>query len=333
MTPAESTPKVKLRCRAHGMMAQWLAESGGSLAITTYTSGKLVFVASVEGRLRYRTVRFARPMGMAVAGDRLALVERQQIHVFQQRSDDQDAFALQRTYETGKIDAHDVAFGARGVFFANTRYNCVARVAEKKHFLRHWQPPFIEGMVRGDRCHLNGIGMLDGRPKFATAFCATGHPGGWREQDRFTGGVLIDIPTGEIAAGGLCMPHSPRHSDGRWWLCDSGRGLLSTVDIATGLCEEVCALPGFTRGLSFVGNHALVGLSRIREKHILDAPPVRVQHERIRAGVALVDVRSGRQIGGLEFLDGGREVYDVVFLPDIRRPRLILPTASTTRSS
>lgn len=282
-----------------------------------------MLVASLDGRLRYRTKKFQRPMGMAVDGNRLALAVRQQILQFERESDVGSDFLLRRRFHTGKVDAHDVAFGTCGIYFANTRYNTIACVPAKKRFVRCWQPPFIEGKIRGDRCHLNGIGLLDGVPKMATAFCATGSRGGWREQDRFTGGILMDVESNEIVTSGLCMPHSPRWHDGRWWLCNSGYGLLESANPSTGYGEEVCALPGFTRGLCFVGDHALVGLSKIRPKHILDAPPVRKRHEKLIAGVALVHWKSGKQIGTLEFVAGGNEVYEVLFLPEIRKPNVL----------
>jgi uncharacterized protein (TIGR03032 family) len=111
------------------------------------------------------------------------------------------------------------------------------------------------------------------------------------------------------------MPHSPRWHAGRWWLCDSGRGTLVAQDPTRGACEELAALPGFTRGLTFAHERAIVGLSRVRKKHILDAPPVRQRWKRLRSGLALVDFTRGVQTGSLEFLHGGREVYDVTFLP------------------
>jgi len=315
-----SPAKSQLRCRARGEFAEWLAESHGSLAITTYTSGKLVLVSSFDGRLQYRSQRFVRPMGIALAGDKLALAVRKQVLLFERNPTDRNAFTLRRMFNTGKVDAHDVALGNRDIFFANTRYNAITRVSDKKNWAPCWQPPFLEGLVHGDRCHLNGLGMKDGKPAMSTAFCVTGHKGGWREQDRFTGGVAMDIQQNEIVATGLCMPHSPRWHHGQWWLCNSGHGLLSTLDPVRGVCAEVCALRGFTRGLCLVGNHALVGLSKIRHEHILDTPLVRDRYKKITAGVALVDLTSGQQTGSLEFTGGGSEVFEVLFLPATLKP-------------
>ena len=321
-------PKSALRCRAGGELATWLTHSGGSLAITTYTAGKVVFVSSIEGHLRFLTRKFPRPMGMAICGNQIALAARRQLLLFQRHLTHTAVFKLRRKYDTGKVDAHDVAFGSRGVYFMNTNFNAIARVSSKKRFIHCWQPWFINGVTRGDRCHLNGLGMRDNLPALATAFCATGHPGGWREQNRFTAGVVIDVQQNRIVAEGLCMPHSPRWYDGRWWLCNSGHGTLSTVSLQTGQCDEVCALPGFTRGLCLVDNHALVGLSKIRHEHVLDAPPVRTRQQDIVAGVALVDLQTGRMTGKLEFVNGGSEVYEVLFLPGIQQPSLQMPKPS-----
>ncbi len=322
MPPHVERTKSQLRCRARGKFPQWLAESGGSLAITTYTSGKLVFVSSFEDRLRFRTHQFTRPMGIALEGDRLALAVRKQVLLFGRHKANRNTFALRSKYFTGKVDAHDVALSDRSIYFANTRYNAISRVSPQEKVVPYWQPPFIEGEVRGDRCHLNGLGMRNGKPAMVTAFCATGQKGGWRERDRMTGGIMIDVQQNEIVADGLYMPHSPRWHDGRWWLCNSGHGLFSAIDPQSGECAEVCALPGFTRGLCLVGKHALVGLSKIRRKHILDAPPVRARHKKITAGVALVDLISGRQTGCLEFTGGGSEVFEVLFLADTIKPSL-----------
>src|SRR6185436_20598636 len=111
-----------------------------------------------------------------------------------------------------------------------------------------------------DRCHLNGLAVVDGRPRFVTALGRTDAGQGWRE-GKARGGVLIDVPSGEFVAGGLSMPHSPRWHDGQLWVLESGAGTLARVDLVTGRRQTVARLPGFTRGLACVGPVALVGLS------------------------------------------------------------------------
>lgn len=322
-TPADKIRKAPLRCRLHGKMADWLRHAAGCLAITTYTSGKLVFVGWPQDKFRFSTQKFKRPMGMAVNGNRLAIAIREEILIFRYAAES-NSYRLLRAYHTGKVNAHDLAFGRRGVYFVNTRFNGLARVSETKRFVHCWLPPFVSTMVKQDRCHLNGLGMAHGAPAFVTAFCETDEHNDWRKEDRFTSGVLIDVPNNTIVARGLCMPHSPRRYRGQWWLCNSGHGSLSVFDDTSGECREVCSLPGFTRGLCFVGHHALVGLSKIRPKHILDAPPVRERHENLIAGVALVNLNDGKCEGHLEFTSGGTEVFEVAFLRGIKNPRIEL---------
>lgn len=324
---AERQPRVAapIATEPHGDFVPWLHATGGTLAITTYTSGKLVFVSAPHGQLAVREFRFARPMGLSVNGPRLALAVRERLLVFR-RDDKRETSAAERgashfqqvaSYRTGKLNVHDVAFGRRGVYFANTRYNCIARPSDRVNFLRVWQPPFIAEMIAQDRCHLNGLGMRDGRAAMATAFCACDHRGGWREENRFASGVLIDIAANEVVADGLCMPHSPRRFAGAWWLCNSGEGALCRFDASRGMCDPIAFLPGFTRGLAFAGRRAIVGLSKIRPEHILDAPPVRDRHGELQAGVAIVDLDTYRVTGGLHFARGGNEVFETAFLPGV----------------
>ncbi len=164
--------------------------------------------------------------------------------------------------------------------------------------------------------------MHDGGAKYVTALGTTDAAGGWRE-NKAAGGVLIDVEADEIISGGLSMPHSPRWHDGRLWVLNSGTGELLRVEPSNGKTTAVCGLPGYLRGLCFVGPYALVGLSKIREKHIFGGLPVQQRNQRLHCGVAVVDLRRGAVAGMLEFTAGCEELYDVQFLPGIRRPMIL----------
>lgn len=316
---AAPLPPSSLQVAEKGEFVDWLAQSGGALAVTTYTSGKLAVITAAGGKLDVACWKFARPMGLAVAGSRLAVVARSTIAVFG-RSDvaGETTYQMQHAYDTGRIDAHDAAWGRRGLYFINTRFNCLARPSHRVRFLRSWQPRFVPGVVAGDACHLNGLGILEGKPAVVTAFCESDQLHGWKQDDRFSSGVVIDIASNTVVARGMCMPHSPRRHAGRWWLCNSGEGTLCQLDAPSGHWSDIALLPGFTRGLSFVRGAALVGLSRIRPKHILDAPPVRDRCGATVSGVAAIDLATSATIGFLEFVRGGREVYDVAFLTGVQ---------------
>lgn len=324
--PPSIAPASPIELRARGDFISWLEASRSTLAVTTYNSGKLALFSAPNGELQASYWSFPRPMGLAVSGHRLALATRDHFWRFRWSGDDEivsgplrKSISVASVVATGRIDAHDVAYDVDGPLFANTRFNCVARPSKRGGFKPIWRPTFMEGetsLQQVDCCHLNGIGVGDGlQLEMATAFCDRATPAAWRGGDRFQSGVLIDVPRNRIVLRGLCLPHSPRWFAGEWWLCDSGRGVLAAVDAKSDRYESVIELPGFTRGLAFAAGRAIVGLSRIRKRHILDAPPVRDRWRRLRSGLSLVDCQRGIETGSLEFVRGGREVYDVTFLP------------------
>jgi uncharacterized protein (TIGR03032 family) len=146
------------------------------------------------------------------------------------------------------------------LWIVNTRFSCLCTLHPDYSFVPRWRPPFVTALAAEDRCHLNGLAMVDGRPQYMTALGETDTPGGWRE-NKPHGGCLIDLPSGETVCRGLSMPHSPRWHDGRLWLLESGTGRLALVDLAAGRCRPVAELPGFARGLALVGPYAFIGLS------------------------------------------------------------------------
>jgi len=104
---------------------------------------------------------------------------------------------------------------------------------------------------------------------------------------------------------------------------NSGTGELWLVDPESGQSTVVCGLPGYPRGLCFVGPHAVIGLSKIREKHIFGGLPVQQHWDELLCGIAVVDTRSGRQVGLFEYTMGCEEIYEVQFLPDVYRPTIL----------
>src|SRR5262249_32060367 len=156
---------------------------------------------------------------------------------------------------------------------------------------------------------LNGLALVDGRPKYVTALGETDTANGWRAK-KANGGCLMEVTSGEVISRGLSMPHSPRWHDGRLWLLESGTGQLVVVDPAAGRRELVAELPGFARGLALCGPYAFIGLSKIRQTSALDGVPLADRREELQCGVAVVDLRSGRVIALLEFQTAVEEIFD-----------------------
>jgi len=127
-----------------------------------------------------------------------------------------------------------------------------------------WKPSFISKLAPEDRCHLNGVALKRGAPKYVTAVSRCDVVDGWRER-RHEGGILIDVETDRIVTEDLSMPHSPRLIGGVLSVLDSGRGYLCRLDTDTGRMEQVVLCPGFARGLSFWRGYALVATSLPRD--------------------------------------------------------------------
>ena len=330
----EVSEQVRIECAASAEFQGWASQAGGSLAITTYQAGKVAMIGW-DGRQTTLLMReFDKPLGLAAAGNRLALATRHDLWLFsnspllardylEDHPGRYDALYLPRaTFHTGDLNTHDVVFQDDDLLLVNTRFSCLARLSRDHNFTPVWKPEFVSDLVPEDRCHLNGVVLRDGRPKYVTALGTTDTPGGWRE-NKATGGVLIDVDTNQIICAGMSMPHSPRWYDNRLWVLNSGTGELLIIDPSTGHSTVVCALPGYLRGLCFVGPYALVGLSKIREKHIFGGLPIQQRYEKLLCGVAVVDLRLGTLAGMFEFTSGCEELYDVRFLPGVRRPMIL----------
>jgi uncharacterized protein (TIGR03032 family) len=283
-------------------------------------------------------------MGLTHSGRRIALATRHELTLFadapllahdylENQRGVYDALYLPRvSYWTGDLNVHDVAYADDELWVVATRFCCLAKLSDEYSFVPVWRPPFLTDTVPEDRCHLNGLAVVDGKPAFVTALGTTDFVGGWRA-DKATGGVVMRYPDGEIITRGLAMPHSPRWHDGRLWVLNSGAGELWRIDPATGQHDVVCALPGYLRGLAFVGPYALVGMCQIREKHIFGGLPVQTRHPVLHCGVALIDTRSGTEVGRLAFTAGAQELFEVAFLPGLRRPMLLNRDKPATRDA
>jgi uncharacterized protein (TIGR03032 family) len=318
-----------------------LDELGASLAVTTYQAGRLVFVTSEGDHLNTHFRSFDRPMGMATLGDRLAVGCGVQVWEFRdvpavaakvEPAGRHDACYLpRRSHVTGDIDVHEMEYAADGtLWLINTRFSCLCTLDAESSFVPRWRPPFVSALAPEDRCHLNGLALEDGAPKYATALGSTDERAGWRA-DKARGGVLIDIPTGEVVLRGLSMPHSPRRHGGSLWLLESGDGSIGRVDVAAGRYEKVCEVPGFTRGIDFAGPIAFVGLSQVRESAVFSGIPLVERLEERVCGVYAVDLRSGQVIAFLRFTSGVKEIFAVRVLTGRRRPELLNETVDLLR--
>jgi uncharacterized protein (TIGR03032 family) len=309
-----------------------LGELGVSLLVTTYQAGKLVVVRDDRGTINTHFRTFNRPMGLAVNGDRIAmgtaleLWEFHNVPAVARKLDPQgthDACFLPRqAHVTGDVQVHEMAWVGDELWFANTRFSCLSTRAMPFSFVPRWRPKFVSAYAPEDRCHLNGLGVRDGRVRYVTALGETDTPGGWRANKK-DGGLLIDLASNEVVARGLSMPHSPRWHNGHLWLLHSGTGGLGRVEEGSGKYEEIASLPGFTRGIDFHGPLAFVGLSQVRESAVFSGIPIAERSLAERCcGIWVVDIRNGRTVAFLRFEDAVQEIFAVQLLPR-RRPDVL----------
>jgi uncharacterized protein (TIGR03032 family) len=316
-------------------LADWLREQRVGLAFTTYQTGKL-FLLGVNpgGALSVFERTFSRAMGLCGDGQTLWMSSHHQFWRFENALsaghlyEGYDRLFVPRVgYTTGDLDVHDVAQTApHQIVFVATRFNCLATLSERLSFAPLWRPPFIDELVGEDRCHLNGVAVADGAARYVTACAATDEPEGWRARRR-DGGCVIDVKTNQIVASGLSMPHSPRLRDGELWLHNSGAGLFGRIDVRTGRFEPVAACPGYLRGLCFVGDFAVVGLSKPRCDGALAGLELDEWLARDgdgpMCGLQVIDLRSGRVVHWLSLGGMVSELYDVVALPNVARPMVL----------
>jgi uncharacterized protein (TIGR03032 family) len=313
----------------------WLGSQQASIAFTTYQVGKVFMLGTrPDGNLHLTERTFPRCMGLGGDAQTLWMSSRYQLWRFensllpgQQFRDYDRVYIPQMAYTTGDLDIHDIVVGADGKpVFVNTLFSCVATVSETHSFRPVWQPPFISQLVPEDRCHLNGMAAIDREPTYVTAVGRSDASDGWREHRR-SGGILMDVRTDEVVCEGLSMPHSPRWYQGRLWLLEAGTGFLGYVDLNTGQFEQVCFCPGFLRGLSFIGDYALVGLSRVRDNRTFSDLPLDQnlanRNVSARCGIQVINLTSGTADHWVRMEGIVQELYDVKALPQVRQPLLI----------
>ncbi|MFN4261498.1 MAG: TIGR03032 family protein [Gemmataceae bacterium] len=303
-----------------------------SVAVTTYQAGRLVFLRTDQGVLNTHFRVFDQPMGLATRDNRLAIGTAQTIWEFINVSavsrrleppGKADACYMPlHTHITGNIHIHEMAFANDELWFVNTTFSCLCTRSPDASFAPRWRPPFISALTPEDRCHVNGLCLVNGQPRYVTAHGEADTPAGWREHKK-AGGILIDVPANRVVTRNLSMPHSPRWHQGRLWVLNSGIGGIGTIDLDSGRYQPLAELPGFTRGLDFVDNLAFVGLSQVRESAVFSGIPLVDRFPERNCGVWVLDIRTGKTVAFVKFEDALQEIFAVQVLPGIRFPDLI----------
>ncbi len=337
--PAGKQPKdltkLKVEKSCSRGLAGWLAQHRMSLAISSYQTGRIYLVGSdKQGRVSFFERIFERAMGIVGNAQRIYLGGLYQLWRFENvlrpneiiHGQFDKCYVPRNAQTIGDLDIHELGICSNGkIVFVNTKYSCLAELSQTHSFKAIWKPKFISKLAPEDRCHLNGLAMVDGRPKYVTAVCKSDSVDGWRDR-RQDGGVVIDVETDEIVCEGLSMPHSPRWHNGRLWVLNAGTGFLGWVDLDTKKFVPHAFVPGFARGLSIIGNVAAVGLSKPRNQRFeglqLDEE-LRKRDAEPWCGVQIVSLTNGDVLNWIRFEGDISEIFDISFLPNVRNPMMI----------
>jgi uncharacterized protein (TIGR03032 family) len=332
----DTPPTREIRHEYTHSLPPLLSQLGVSLLVSTYQAGKVAAVGVAAGELTLSYHNFERAMGQAVKPDCIAVAARAQVWFLPAAADlatrvepagRHDACFLTRSsHFTGEIQVHELAWAGDELWLVNTAFGCLCTLDGRHSFVPRWRPPFLTALAADDRCHLNGLAMADGKPKYVTALAETDTPQGWRA-DKVHSGCLIDVASGQTVARGFAMPHSPRVHRGQVWMLHSGAGQLVRIDPLSGRAETVTELPGYTRGMALHDRFAFVGLSKIRETSTFGGMPIAERRPELKCGVGVVDLDTGRLVAHLEFVTGVEEIFDVQVV-GARCPALSGPYAS-----
>ena len=335
-TKEVNRPFTPFSCKYTPQIPELLMQLNCSIAISTYQAGKLIFLSPKDENSLIQLPRtFDKPMGVAedYENGKLAIACKDEVIVFANSEElaryypkapnKYDALFLPRmTYNTGFLDIHDLSYGKDGKLYAvNTLFSCIIEINDDYNFTPFWVPPFIDKLVSEDRCHLNGMALKNGKPKYATAFNQGNSHQSWRENITKTG-IVIDMETNEIVADNLAMPHSPRIFGDDLYVLLSATGELLKIDLKEGKHEVIVKIDGFVRGMSLYKDYLFIGLSKLRRNSStfgkLDFAETANQ-----SGIMVVHLPTASIVGKITYLSSLDEIYDVHIMPNKTRPNIL----------
>lgn len=309
-----------------------------TLAISTYQAGKVaLFGINEQGKVVQLLRTFKKPMGIAVSGNRMALACLNEVILFSNHPEaavdyppqpyTYDAMFLPKTiYRTGPVDLHDLSLGTDGIYALNTAYSCIVRIDGFHSFDPYWTPWFISGHAPEDRCHLNGMALQNGKPKYVTAFNTGNSPKSWK-QSLTTSGVIIDVEKNEVIANNLAMPHSPRlfyNDSNKLYFLQSADGEVCALDLSSGKTETILRVNAFVRGLAKYADYLFIGMSKLRKSSTTFSKLVDKDFDDT-CGVVVVHEPTGKKVTEIIYNNTVEEIFDVQIIPNCLRPNILSP--------
>ncbi len=340
-TPAEEAGKIDISF-SQGLAA-FLAANTISIGFTSYQTGRLYLAGhGANGRLALHEALYPQAMGLTGNADRIYLgtltqvVRLENVLAPNQLANNahDKVFVPRNMQTTGNVDIHEIGIRKNGhIIFVNTRHSCLCEPSVTHSFKPIWKPDFISKLVPEDRCHLNGLAMVEGEPKYVSAVCQSDVVDGWRDR-RQDGGVIIDVGSNKILTDGLSMVRLELLQDGKVWLLNSGTGELGWLDPIDNRFTPFAFFPGFLRGLAFHNEHAFVTLSKPRHERFEGLELDNRMKEKDAdpwCGFQMISLGSGNIAQWLRFDGAITELFDICVLPGVKNPITLGPSSVEIR--
>jgi uncharacterized protein (TIGR03032 family) len=310
----EGGERASARLRARG--AFWEAVDGACVLVTR--EYEHLVVALTAGRQSQMVL--PHPSGIAVADERVTVAStrnpNQLVELRAAAVEGRPLVPVRTSFHPGALYLHDLAY-VGGVLHGNAvGQNAVVRL-DRERAERVWWPKAIETDSGPDfsRNYLQLNSIAAGATVTSSFFSASADRISARRPGHLNfpvdgRGVIFSGRTREPIVTGLTRPHSARLHAGELWVENSGYGEVGVA--VDGKLEVVARLPGWTRGLAFHGDVALVGTSRVIPRFRSYAPGLDL--DRSVCGVHAVDTRSGSVVGSVVWPEGN-QVFAVEAVP------------------
>lgn len=333
-------------CSYTPQLPELLLKLNCSIAVSTYQAGKLIFISPKDENSLIQLPRtFEKPMGFSLnsKNNKLALACKDEVIVFSSSDDlakhypkspgTYDTLFLPRlTYHTGALDIHDLQFGNDDCLYGvNTLFSCLVKIDDTYNFVPFWKPKQIDQLVSEDRCHLNGMALLNGVPKYASAFNEGNSYQSWRENVTKTG-VIYDLESGDVIARDLPMPHSPRVFNNELYVLLSATGELVKINPSSGKYDVVTKVGGFVRGMALHKDFLFVGLSKLRKNSSTFAK-LDFADKANECAIVVIHLPTGGIAGKMVYNASVDEIYDIHIIPDKVRPNILNTTTPDYKSA
>ena len=217
----------------------------------------------------------------------------------------------------GCLYVHDLALMNGELHAAAAGINAVVRLGSAGDYQRVWWPRCIEKVgakaFQQNYLQLNSIAAGSSLSR-SYVLASTDVPSRLRPGnpafpvDRR--GVVFSGATRDVMIRGLTRPHSARLHQGRVWLDNSGYGEVGFGQ--DGHFQPAARLAGWTRGLTFHGDIAFVGISRVIPRFRGYAPGLDV--DKSHCGIVALHAKTGTVLGSILW-PYGNQIFGLDWAP------------------